>query len=225
MSKPIRLLIAEDDHLVRAGLRNLLANDTDLEVVGEAADGLEVIERALSARPDVILLDLVMPNQSGVEAITAIKQVNPSASILVLTGFADDDMVFAAIQAGAAGYLLKTTAIPDLIRAIHTIAAGETPLEPSIANKLIRRLTHPTPPPAKTEPFTKRERTILQLVARGLSNADIARTLSVSDTTVRTHMNRILRKLNMTSRTQAALYALKTGLANLDSDPDLNKKP
>jgi NarL family two-component system response regulator LiaR len=218
MSKPIRLLLAEDDHLVRAGLRNLLEADPDLEVVGEAANGEEAIARARSLVPDVILLDLVMPRQSGFEAIIEIRQQNPSARILVLTGFDDDEMVLEAIRAGAAGYLLKTAAFPDLIRAIHTVYAGETPLHPSIASKLVRELIHPTPPYAKTDSLTKRELSILQLVARGLTNHDIARTLSVNETTVRTHMNRILHKLNLTSRTQAALYALKTGLVALDSN-------
>jgi NarL family two-component system response regulator LiaR len=217
MAKPIRVLLAEDDHLVRAGLRSLFADEPDLEVVGEASNGVEAIARTEALRPDVILLDLFMPGLSGLDAIAAIRQHNPAARILVLSGYDDGDLIFAAIQAGATGYLLKTAALPDLVRAIRTVYAGETSLQPSIATKLVHRLTHSLPP-VKPISVTERERLILQLVARGLSNAEIAQSLQINLTTVRTHLNRILRKLHLASRTQAALYALRTGLATLHDD-------
>lgn len=218
MSQPIRVLIVDDQSVVRAGLRSLLEHESGIEVVGEAADGEEAIAQASVVTPDVILLDLVMPHKSGVEAIAELRQSLPQLHILVLTGFTDDDLVFEAIKAGATGYLLKTTSIDEVVKAIYAIYRGETPLHPLVANKLIRELTQPEAPPVNSQELTRRELEILYLVARGLTNQGIAETLFISEPTVRTHMNRILKKLNIASRTQAALYALKKGLANLDKD-------
>jgi NarL family two-component system response regulator LiaR len=218
MPQPIRILIADDDRLVRAAIRSLLEQDPTLEVVGEAADGEEVVVRAHTLTPDVVLLDLVMPRKSGLAAIAELKQQNPAARILVLTGFADEEMGLEAVKAGATGYLLKTAAVPDLIRAIHMVYQGDMPLHAGVVSTLIRKLNYTPLPPIKREPLTQREVTILRLVARGLSNHDVAQELSVTETTVRTHMNRILHKLQMTSRTQATLYALKRGLATLETD-------
>jgi two-component system, NarL family, response regulator LiaR len=204
--------------LVRAGIRSLLEQEPDIKIVGEAATGEEAIARAPALAPDVILLDLMMPHKTGLDAIVELKQQNPAVRILVLTGFADDEMGLEAVKAGAVGYLLKTAGVDELIRAIRIVYAGELPLHPRIARKLIRQLSHPAPPPAKDEPLTGGELAILRLVARGLSNHDVARELFVTKTTVNTHMSHIFHKLQISSRTQAALYAIRIGLINLDTD-------
>ncbi len=167
-------------------------------------------------KPDVILMDLMMPRKTGIEAIEEIKRENPQARILVLTSFSDDDKVFSAIKAGALGYLLKETSPDDLVHAIRDVYHGESSLHPAIARKLIRELNRPTTLPPSDEPLTEREAEVLVLVARGLSNQDIADRLVISERTVRTHVSNILSKLHLANRTQAALYALKEGLTTLD---------
>jgi NarL family two-component system response regulator LiaR len=215
MTETIRILIADDHAIVREGLRALIGTRPDMELVGEAADGVEAVLKARSLRPDVILLDLVMPRKDGIEAIGEIKRENPKARILVLTSFAEDEKVFPAIQSGALGYLLKDSSPQELLRAIREVYRGESSLHPAIARKLIGELNRPSDLPATEEPLTEREVEVLILVARGLSNQEIAERLVVSERTVRTHVSNILGKLHLANRTQAALYAVREGLAGL----------
>jgi len=216
MTETIRILIADDHAIVREGLRALIGTKPDMELVGEAADGVEAVLKARSLRPDVILLDLVMPRKDGIEAIGEIKRENPKARILVLTSFAEDEKVFPAIQSGALGYLLKDSSPQELLQAIREVYRGESSLHPAIARKLIRELNRPSDLPTTEEPLTEREGEVLILVARGLSNQEIAERLVVSERTVRTHVSNILGKLHLANRTQAALYAVREGLAGLD---------
>lgn len=214
--KVIRVLIADDHPVVRRGLSSLIDLHAGMELVGEAADGFEVVEMARLLQPDVILLDLVMPRKDGLEAIKEIKQDNPQARILVVTSFAEDDKVFPAIKSGALGYLLKDAPPEMLLRAIRDVHQGQSSLHPTIARKLIREINQPSPLPPTEEPLTRREVEVLRLVARGLSNQEIAEDLAVSEGTVRIHVSNILTKLHLANRTQAALYALQEGLATLD---------
>jgi two-component system, NarL family, response regulator LiaR len=209
-------LIADDHTVVRGGLVALLEDIDGIEIVAEAADGMEAVLKTRSMDPDVILMDLQMPRKTGIEAIEEIKAENPDARILVLTSYSDDDKVFAAIKAGALGYLLKETSTQDLLQAIRDVYNGESSLHPAIARKLIRELNRPTTLPPSDEPLTEREAEVLILVARGLSNQDIANKLIISERTVRTHVSNILGKLHLANRTQAALYALKEGWTSLE---------
>jgi two-component system, NarL family, response regulator LiaR len=215
MSEKIRILIADDHAIVREGLRALLATEPDLELVAEATDGVQAVTKARALKPDVVLLDLMMPRMDGVEAITEIKKDWGEARIIVLTSFSDDEKVFSAIRAGALGYLLKDSSPQDLLHAIHTVANGEGFLSPTIASKVMREINQPPKLPPTKDPLTERENEILQLVAQGLTNDQIAEKLVVSERTVRTHVSNILAKLQLANRTQAALYALKEGLASL----------
>jgi NarL family two-component system response regulator LiaR len=214
MSHNIRILIADDHTLVRAGLCALLDSEPGMEVVGEAADGVEAVDRAAALQPDVILLDLVMPRKDGIEAITEICDAGPGARILVLTSYTDDDKVFPAIKAGALGYLLKDSEPHELLQAIRSVYAGEPSLAPTIARKLMRELQQPPVLPLAENPLSEREVQVLRLVAQGLSNRDIADRLVVSERTVRAHVSNILSKLHLANRTQAALYAIREGLSN-----------
>ncbi len=216
MNERIRVLIADDHHVVRGGIRALLETETDIDVIDEASDGVETVLKTRSLNPDVILMDLMMPRKSGIEAIEEIKQEDPDARILVLTSYSDDEKVFAAIKAGALGYLLKETSTKELLQAIHDVYRGESSLHPAIARKLIRELNRPSNLPPADEPLTEREIEVLVYVARGYSNQDIANSLFISERTVRTHVSNILSKLHLANRTQAALYALKEGLTNLE---------
>lgn len=215
----IRILIADDHAIVREGLRTLISSRTTLELAGEARDGEEAILKAEALKPDVILMDLVMPRTSGLEAIQSIKASQPEARILVLTSFADDEQVFPAIKGGALGYLLKDSSPEQLLQAIQDVYEGKPSLHPSIALKMMRELNQPRPdlPPA-AEPLTEREVAVIKLIAQGLSNAEIAAKLSVSEWTVQTHVRNILGKLHLANRTQAALYALREGLARLNKE-------
>lgn len=216
MSEAIRILIADDHAIVREGLRALLFTEPGMALVGEGRDGVEAVELARSLQPDVILLDMAMPRLDGLGAIGAIKQENPAARILILTSFAEDDKVFPAIKAGALGYLLKDSSPQELLQAIRSVHQGESSLHPTIARKLIRELTQPAALPPTADPLTEREVEVLRLVAQGLTNDEIAQELYLSERTVRTHVSHILDKLHLANRTQAALYALREGLANLD---------
>ncbi len=213
---PIRLLIADDHPIVRKGLRALMEDQPDIQLVGEAADGQEAVDRARECQPDVILLDLMMPGQDGLYAIGEIKRERPDARILVLTSYFEDDQVFPAIKAGALGYLLKDSPPQELLQAIRDIARGQSALHPAIALKVIRELNHPADLPPTVDPLTARELDVLTLLGQGMSNAEIATRLTISERTVGTHISNILSKLHLASRTQAALYALRQGLARLD---------
>ncbi|HSJ54135.1 MAG TPA: response regulator transcription factor [Anaerolineae bacterium] len=216
MSEMIRVLIADDHAVVREGLRGLISSEPGMEVVAEARDGLETVQQVLAMRPDVILVDLVMPRMDGIQAISEITAEFPGSRILVLTSFADDDKVFPAIKSGALGYLLKDSSPQELLDAIREVYHGESSLHPTIARKLIRELREPPNLPPAEEPLTEREVEVLRLVAQGLSNEEIGGRLYISERTVRTHVSNILGKLHLANRTQAALYALREGLATLD---------
>jgi len=218
MAEVIKILITDDHPVVRKGLNALLNAKADIDVIGEAVNGIDAIEKAKALGPDVILMDLMMPEMDGVEAIKHIIASFPDARILVMTSFATDEKVFPAIKAGALGYLLKDSSPDDLIQAIHQVYRGEPSLHPKIARKVLMEITHPSTSRTSEDPLTDRELDVLKSIARGLSNQEIANALSISETTVRTHVSRILSKLHLASRTQAALYALKEGLANLDED-------
>ena len=218
MTRTIRILVADDHVVVRQGIRALLATEPDIEVVGEAEDGREAVAETDRLQPDVILMDLVMPEMDGIEAIRRITAHQPEARILVLTSFAADDKVFPAIKAGALGYLLKDSGPEELVDAIHQVHRGESSLHPAVARKLLQELSHPPKQPPTPEPLTEREVEVLRLVAQGRSNQEIAEELVISEATARTHVSNILRKLHLASRTQAALYALREGLASLDDE-------
>jgi NarL family two-component system response regulator LiaR len=212
----VRVLIVDDQPIVRKGIRALLAEVEDIEVVGEAGDGQEAVVQAETLYPDVILMDLVMPRMDGIEAIRQITDRHEGARILVLTSFAGDDKVFPAIKAGALGYLLKDSEPTDLLRAVRQVYRGESSLEPSIARKVIQEMQRPKERPLTPDPLTNREIEVLRLVAKGLSNPDIAERLGVTEATVRSHVSNILSKLHLANRVQATLYALHEGLVSLE---------
>ncbi len=212
----IHIFIADDHAIVRSGIQALLETIDGLEVVGEAADGQQTVTAVTSLRPDVILMDLEMPVMDGIEAIKQIMNQWPEARILVLTSFATDDRVFPAVKAGALGYLLKDSGPDALVQAIRQVHRGESSLHPKIARKLIQELSRPVSQPPTADPLTPREVDVLQLVAQGLGNQEIADKLVIGEATVRSHVSNILSKLHLASRTQAALYALREGYASLD---------
>lgn len=218
MSEHIRILIADDHAIVREGLRSLIATEPGMELLDEASDGVQAVDKALALRPDVILLDMMMPRKDGLGAIGDIIKENPDAKILVLTSFAEDEKVFPAIKAGALGYLLKDSSPQELLQAIRNVYNGEASLHPTIARKLMRELNQPASLPPTTDPLTEREVEVLRLVAQGLSNDEIAQKLVVSERTVRTHVSHILDKLHLANRTQMALYAVREGIAKFDTN-------
>jgi two-component system, NarL family, response regulator LiaR len=217
----IRVLICDDHSIVRKGIGALLATRPGLEVVGEASTGLEAISQAEVLHPDIILMDLMMPEMDGIEATRQLTSRQPSVRILVLTSFVADDKVFPAIKAGALGYLLKDSSPDELVNAIRQVARGEPSLEPTIARRLLLELHQTSQAGLASDPLTEREVEVLRLIAKGLSNREIAERLVVTERTVCTHVSNILEKLHLASRTQAALYALKEGLASLDDIPKL----
>ena len=216
VTKSIKVLISDDHPLVREGLRALIATEPDMDLVGEASDGVEAVDLAMSLQP-VIPLDLMMPNKTGIEAIQEIKEENPDARILVVTSFGEDENVFPAIKSGALGYLLKDSSPQELLSALREVHRGEPSLHPTIALKLIRELNHPSQAKAEGTPLTGREVEVLKLVAQGLSNHEIGEPLVIAERTVSKHVSSIIEKLHVSNRTQVALYALKEGLATLDS--------
>jgi NarL family two-component system response regulator LiaR len=218
MTSPIRVLVVDDHLVVRKGIRALLATEPDIEVVGEARDGVEAVAEAARLQPDVILMDLVMPHMDGIAAIERILASQPAARILVLTSFDADDKVFPAIRAGALGYTLKDFGPADLVRAIHRVHRGEASLHPAIARRVLDELAHPPQHRPTSEPLTEREAAVLRLVAHGESNQQIAAALGIGEGTVRVHVSNILSKLHLASRTQATLYALREGLASLNNE-------
>ncbi len=217
MNEMIKVLLVDDHAIVRKGIIALLETEADIQIVGEASNGLEAVRLAESLKPDVILMDLVMPGVNGVDAIRKIKAQEPAARILVLTSFGTDDKVFPALKAGALGYLLKDSNPQELIEAIRLVQQGESWLHPAVARIVLNELMHTTEPSA-SEQLTERETDVLKLLAHGLSNRDIAERLVISEATVRTHVSSLLAKLHLASRTQAALYALREGLASLEQE-------
>jgi NarL family two-component system response regulator LiaR len=215
MPETIRILIADDHYLVRQGLRLLISSDSRMELAGEAADGEEAVQQARQLRPDVILLDLKMPRKDGVQAITDIRAEHPEARILVLTSFAEDERVLQAIKAGALGYLLKDSSPAELLDAIQAISRGQPWLPPAVASAVLRDLRVQPETGPLAEPLTAREGEVLQRVALGQSNQQIARDLVISERTVRNHVSNILAKLGLSSRTQAAAYAFQRGLVEI----------
>jgi NarL family two-component system response regulator LiaR len=214
--KKIRILIADDHEVVREGLGAIISTQPDMELAGRAVNGVEAVALAATLQPDVILMDLVMPHKDGLKAIGEIMVLNPQARILVLTSFANDSRVFPAIKAGALGYLLKDSTHDQLLQAIRNVAGGQTVLHPLIALKVMRELDQPSDLPATTDPLTKRELETLRLIAQGMTNQEIASALHVHERTVAKYVGSILDKLHLANRTQAALYALREGLADLE---------
>lgn len=216
-AKTLNILVCDDHGIVRLGLRTLLAGRTDMHLAGEAVDGREAIVMADRLQPDVIIMDLVMPRMDGVTAITEIKKKNPAARILVFTGFSDDAHVFHAIRSGADGYLLKDSDPEELLQAIKDVHQGKSALHPVVAQKVIHELHQPKVVPTAGGILSEREKEVLQHVARGLSNTEIARSLAIREGTVRIHVGNILNKLQLSNRTQATLYALREGIAELET--------
>ncbi|KPK00024.1 MAG: LuxR family transcriptional regulator [Desulfobacterales bacterium SG8_35] len=215
MPEIIKLLICDDHAIVRMGLRSLIAGNSDMKLLGEATDGEEAVVLARELKPDVIIMDLLMPRKDGVAAISEIKKKNPEARILVLTGFSDDKNVFSALKAGANGYLLKDSAPGEVVQAIREVYQGKSSLHPVIARKVIQEIHHPSDLAPTDDLLSEREIEVLKYVAMGMSNQEIARTLEIKEGTVRIHVGNILNKLQLANRTQAALYALRKGIARL----------
>lgn len=222
---PIRILIVDDHGIVRKGTRALLERIPDFAVVGEAGNGKGAVAQAKELQPDVILMDLMMPEMDGIKAIGLITASQPNSRILALTSFAADDKVFPAIKAGALGYMLKDADPEDLIQAIRQVHRGEPSLHPSIARKVLQELGRPqtAPPSSGPDPLTERELEVLQLVAQGLTNQQMAEQLTVAEVTIRTHISNILSKLHLANRVQATLYALREGLTTLENDADVEE--
>lgn len=215
-SSNIRILITDDHAVVREGLRTLIGTEPGMEVIGEAADGVEAVRKACDLKPDVILMDMAMPRMGGLEAIHKIKEQCPDAKILVLTSFSDDETVFPAIKAGAIGYLLKNTSPDRLLKAIRDVHQGKPSMSSDIATKLMHEIQRKSELPPTDDPLTDREMDVLKLVAQGITNQEIAEELVISEGTVRTHVSNILSKLHLANRTQAALYALREGYSPLN---------
>lgn len=207
----IRLLLVDDHAVVRQGLKMFLKSEPDFVVIGEAANGLQAIEMVRELKPDVVLMDLLMPAMGGVEATGIIRREMPDTEVIALTSVLEDASVVGAIKAGAIGYLLKDTDGPELLRAIRAASEGQVQLSPKAAARLMREVRAPESP----EKLTERETEVLRLVARGMANKEIARELSIGDKTVKTHVSNIFSKLGVVSRTQAALYAASIGLVTL----------
>jgi len=215
--KKIRILVVDDEGLVREGVIAILSYQVDIEVVGEARDGLEAVEIARKTKPDVILLDLVMPKQNGVETIPQLLDINPNARILVLTSFAETNSIYQSIKAGALGFLLKDATRTQLLEAIRDVDKGLAAIPPYIALKVIHEIDHPAELMYTSDPLTPRELETLRLIARGLSNQEIAAALVVHERTVAKYVSNILTKLHLANRTQVALYAIREGLVDSKS--------
>jgi DNA-binding NarL/FixJ family response regulator len=213
---PVRVLLVDDDDLMRAGLTAVLSSDETIDVVGEAPNGRAAVERAIELRPDVVLMDVRMPGLDGIAATRELLAVSPDAKVVVLTTFEQDDCIFGALSAGASGFLLKRTRPEELIAAIHTVAAGDSLLSPSVTRTVIQRVAvQPAPDAgaeARLDELTARERDVLELIARGLSNGEIAATLVIEESTVKTHVRHILRKLRLRDRVQAVIFGYESGL-------------
>jgi DNA-binding NarL/FixJ family response regulator len=212
----VRVLLVDDDELMRAGLAAVLSSDDGIEVVGEASNGRSAIGRVRAAEPDVVLMDVRMPDLDGIAATREISATHPEVKVVILTTFEQDDYIFGALRAGASGFLLKRSRPEDLLAAIHTVAAGESLLSPSVTRVVVNHLAaHPGPTPATSErlaELTPRELEVLELLARGLSNAEIAAALVIEESTVKTHVKRILMKLDLRDRIHAVIFAYENGL-------------
>lgn len=221
-----RVLLADDDDLMRAGLCELLANDPSIEIVGQACTGRQAVEQARRLKPDVVLMDVRMPDLDGIAATHELSRAAPDTRILILTTFEQDDYIFDGLRAGASGFLLKRTRPEQLIAAVHTIAAGDALLSPSVTRRVIDRMAgQPAPELAKLDALTTREREVLDHITRGLSNREIAAALTVETSTVRTHVKRILMKLGLRDRVQAVIYAYETGLTPAASPSNRQTTP
>ena len=224
--KRIRLLVVDDQNIVRKGVRALLEQVDDIDVIGEASNGEEAVAQAKRLKPDVILMDLMMPKMDGITAIREIQASQLPARIIALTSFVTEDKVFPAIKAGAMGYLLKDSEPDDLITAIRKVNRGEPSLHPVVAKMVLQELGQPVQQeqPLTPDPLTQREVDIIRLVAQGLSNRQIAEKLVIGEATVRTHVGNVLTKLHLANRVQATLYALREGLASLEELGHPNKE-
>ena len=220
---PVRVLLVDDDDLMRAGLRAVLSSDDTLTVVGEGADGRGSVDLVRASEPDVVLMDVRMPDLDGISATREILAVSPEVKVVILTTFEEDDYIFGALRAGASGFLLKRTKPEELIAAIHTIADGDSLLSPSVTRRVIEQMAEqPVPERAadqRLDELTPREREVLELIARGLSNSEIASALVVEQSTVKTHVKRILMKLRLRDRVQAVIFAYEHGLARPGPKP------
>ena len=215
---PVRVLLVDDDDLMRAGLRSVLSSDETIDVVGEAGDGRDAVECVRKLGPDVVLMDVRMPNLDGIAATREVLDARPEAKVVILTTFEEDDYIFGALRAGASGFLLKRTSPEDLIGGLHTVAAGDSLLSPSVTRRVVERMAgQPDPAPdaaarARLQDLTPREREVLELVARGLSNSEIATAFVIEESTVKTHVKRILMKLRLRDRVQAVIFAYESGV-------------
>jgi DNA-binding NarL/FixJ family response regulator len=213
---PIRVMLVDDDNLMRAGLRAVISSDETVEIVAEAANGREAVGRVRDLRPDIVLMDVRMPDLDGIAATREVLSVSPAAKVVILTTFEQDDYIFGALNAGASGFLLKRTRPEELIAAIHTVAAGDSLLSPSVTRIVIERMARQPAPEVGDgrllESLTPREREVLVLLARGLSNQEIANELVIEESTAKTHVRRILMKLSLRDRVQAVIFAYETGL-------------
>jgi NarL family two-component system response regulator LiaR len=214
----IRVLIVDDHTIVRKGIRIFLSEMSDIQVVGEAENGLDAISLAKQLEPDVILMDLLMPKMDGIDATRQITAKQPKVRVLVLTSFVGDEKIFPAIKAGAMGYLLKDSEPSELIQSIYRVYRGEPSLHPMIARKMMKEILEQPLTKSTSEPLTAREVEVLQLLAKGLSNDEIAAQLVISEVTVRTHISHLLAKLHMANRVQATLYALREGIASIEEE-------
>jgi NarL family two-component system response regulator LiaR len=221
--KTIRILVADDESVVRDGVVTILSLQSDMKVVGEAEDGEMAIQIARQTKPDVVLLDMRMPKMGGLEAIPKLKEASPTSRILVLTSFAESDQVYQTIKAGALGFLLKDARRDQLLQAIRDVANGQASIQPTIAMKVINEIDHPAELMYTADPLTPRELETLKLIARGLSNQEIAAKMVVHERTVAKYVSSVLEKLHLANRTQAALYAIREGLAEPKSESKYKK--
>jgi DNA-binding NarL/FixJ family response regulator len=225
----VRVLLVDDDDLMRAGLKAVLSSDDAIEIVGEAGNGRTAIKEARAHRPDVVLMDVRMPDLDGISATREVLAVSPEIKIAILTTFEQDDYIFGALNAGASGFLLKRTKPEELIAAIHTLAAGDSLLSPSVTRRVIERMAgHPVAASSareKLDVLTPREREVLELMARGLSNGEIASEFVIEESTVKTHVKRILMKLHLRDRVQAVIFAYESGLTSPGSKSSVSETP
>jgi DNA-binding NarL/FixJ family response regulator len=215
VNTPVRVLLVDDDDLMRAGLRSVLASDETIEVVGEAADGADAVDQVRRVRPDVVLMDIRMPTVDGISATRDVLAASPDVRVVVLTTFEQDDYIFEALGAGASGFLLKRTKPEELIGAIHTVASGDSLLSPSVTRRVIDRMAAQPSPVAtsqRLESLTPRELEVLESIARGLSNREIAERFVIEESTVKTHVKRVLMKLGLRDRVQAVVFAYEHGV-------------